>query len=172
MFQNYITKIKNEKIRNATELAKNNLPEYFWTKPASSSKKYHMKITNVKGGLAIHTQICADILLEFYNIVPLTDLEKDIGLSAIILHDGKKYGEGGDWTKSNHDDLAGDWLNELWTEDFEGRNEIINAIRSHNGVWSTTVKPKTKIEKLVHFADYLGSRSFWESYFIKESELK
>jgi|AntAceMinimDraft_10_1070366.scaffolds.fasta_scaffold09298_3 hypothetical protein len=164
--QEYINKIKSNKIKEMTQLAVDNLPEYFYTKPASSTGKYHMKITNVEGGLKIHTQICVEILLQYYNIIPLSDFEKDIGISAMILHDSKKYGEGEKYTKKNHDDLAAKWLSELWKGDFEGKSEIINAVKSHNGKWSTSRQPKSKIDKLVFWSDYMGSRQFWDKFYL------
>ena len=91
-FKQYLNFIKNETIRGRTEYAIDNLPEYFWIKPASSSGRYHLSISNVEGGLVIHTMIATDILLELYNVVALSQFEKDVGISAILLHDCQKYG--------------------------------------------------------------------------------
>jgi len=164
-FKKYINKIKDITIKEKTQIAVDNLPDYFWEVPASSTGKYHISFSQGAGGLYRHTTFAVDIALELFNITKLSNLEKDCIISAVILHDGLKYGKDkGKWTKKDHDDIMADWLLEFWDEDFDGKDIIINSIRSHNGQWSR-IKPNNRIEKLVHVVDYLGSRKFYDEYY-------
>ena len=164
-FDKYINKIKTESIKNNLIKAINDLPEYFYNISASSTNKYHPKFSLGEGGLFRHTTFACDIALELFNIIPFSQFQKDVILSALILHDGRKMGNTQiKHTLKNHDDFQADYLQKFWEEDFEGKNIIIECIRTHAGQWSTTKKPKTKLEKFVHTCDYLASRKIIDKY--------
>jgi 23S rRNA maturation-related 3'-5' exoribonuclease YhaM len=165
----YINKIQNSEIRKNVELAYNSLPEYFQHVPASSSGKYHPKFSLGEGGLIRHVKFACDIALDIFNITNFSDLEKDIILASLILHDGLKYGlENNGHTVKEHDDLMADYLEKLWCGDIELFSEwkiIVNCVRTHMGQWATTVKPSTKLEKFVHWCDYVASRKMFDKYY-------
>lgn len=161
----YVNKIKDVKIRDMTTLAVDNLPEYFWKIPASSTGKYHPSFSLGEGGLVRHTKFAIDIALDLFNIIEFSELEQSIIISAIILHDGLKRGIiESKYTIEDHADVQADYLNEFWDE-FEGKKEIVKCIKRHSGKWSVKEAPKTKLEKFVHTCDYLASRKFYDKYY-------
>jgi|WetSurMetagenome_2_1015567.scaffolds.fasta_scaffold345065_1 hypothetical protein len=164
--QNYIDKIINVEIRHNVELAYKSLPDYFHHGPASSSGKYHPRFSLGEGGLVRHVKFACDIAMELFRIATFTDIEKDIILASLILHDGLKYGfENFDHTIKEHEDLMADHLQKLWSLPFEGKTAVIDCIRSHMGQWATTKKPSTKIEIFVHWCDYIASRKMIDNYY-------
>ena len=168
----YLSKINIKEIKEATEKAIDNLPDYFFSVPASSGGKYHPSFNLGDGGLFRHSCFCVDIILELFNIYTLTEEEKSIIVSALILHDGKKHGEiQSKHTVKSHPIIMANWLRELWKDEMtESLNQVINAISSHMGFWNTSENgnmptPQTKIEKFVHLGDYLGSRKIYDNYY-------
>lgn len=72
------------------------VPDYFWTVPASSTGKNHRPDENIEGGLVKHTaRACAvgEHLLRAYNS-SYGAIQKDLIRSAIILHDSFRSGDG------------------------------------------------------------------------------
>ena len=168
----YLSKIKNEEIRNMLELAIDNLPPYFYEIPASSSSKYHPSFALGRGGLYRHTIITTEIALESFNIMDnFDDLDKDIIITSLLLHDGLKQGltgASGHSTKTHPIDM-GKFLEELW-KDFNNtyKGIIIKCIKSHMGKWDEKgllPTPNTKLERFVHYCDYLSSRrNLWDKF--------
>jgi len=105
----------------------------------------------------------------------LSSDEIDLAIASAILHDGWKKGDGTTkWTTTDHplyavkalksDEIASKILPD---EQFA---IVCGCIASHMGQhWSPDVaflpKPATKLEKLVHNADYLASRKNLEYNF-------
>ena len=183
MLENEINWIQDETIRNTVKWIVDCLPDYFFTVPASSTGKYHPDYALGEGGLLRHTKaavaIAKDLLgLEMYSHT-YSPIEQDIIIAALILHDGLKHGiDHQKYVSALHPQLMTDWLLEQgflngWDE--TQRTTLINAINSHMGQWNTDYrtkkeilpKPKTKIEKFVHQADYLASRKYLEFVFDK-----
>ena len=84
-----------------------------------------------------------------------------------FLHDTAKYGmyEYDKAQYKNHAMLAADHFAEWCYEigDFYKPSEfLLNAIAAHMGQWSTEKedRPFTNIDRCVHMADYMASRSF------------
>lgn len=120
--------------------------------------------------------IAHDLLgLEMYS--KFTDDQKDIMLSALILHDGLKHGENqSKYVLANHPAICEMWLAELDWNKFipdDEFGEISSCVLSHMGQWNTDYKtdkeimpkPKTAMEKFVHQCDYLASRKYLEVNF-------
>ena len=165
MLNKYIKRIKDKTIRCKVLDAVEDLPEYFWKVPASSTGKYHPKFSLGEGGLVRHTSFAVDIALELFNITKFTDFEKDIIISALILHDGRKHGlEESEHTKKDHADIQSDFLDKFWSEDFKGKKEIVDCIRTHMGSFGN-VKPETVLERFVHHCDYIASRKMFDGYY-------
>ena len=91
---------------------------------------------------------------------------KDYVIAACILHDTAKYGIG-EYNKAeykNHAANAAKAFAEYAEQvmDYKPSEFLLNAIRSHMGQWSTEKedRPFTNIDRCVHMADYMASRSF------------
>lgn len=171
LFEQEVSFIKNPKIKNFLELAIDNLPDYFWHIPASSSGKYHPQYALGDGGLARHTIAAANIAynllqLEQYQNIYSTD-EQDCIIAAILLHDGFKQGNGKSntgYTTKDHAIICSEWvISDPIFEPLgmkEDRIVIGELIRTHMGQWDEKNKPTTHIQQFVHLCDYLASRKY------------
>ena len=144
-------------------------PSYFWVDGASSSGKYHPQFSHGTGGLVRHTKavvMFAEELLRLSTYMYMKDEYKDYVIAACILHDTIKYGFGDEIQKEeykNHAQNAAFAFRSFCREcDYEPSEYLLNAMRSHMGQWSTDKddRPFTNIDRCVHLADYLASRSF------------
>lgn len=180
-FEKEISWIKSDNIKKFTEYCLDNLPSYFFIVPASSSGKYHPSYALGNGGLVRHTKAAVAIAHELFNLEmfqkQFTDIEQDLIILSLILHDGKKQGDGnGMHTIFDHPLHAANFVkqsnieSDLLTKEQE--KIVCNAIASHMGQWNTNrgskielPKPIDKIQKFVHMCDYLASRKFIEINF-------
>ncbi|KOC40970.1 hypothetical protein ADU86_13680, partial [Clostridium botulinum] len=95
VFQTEINSINDPNIKQFTIKALESLPDYFWEVPASSTGKYHPQYALGEGGLVRHTKGAVKIALELFNnhtVQDFTSIQKDIIISALLLHDGCKSG--------------------------------------------------------------------------------
>jgi len=173
-FSHELSQIKNDVIYELTVKALYNAPAYFWFVPASSSGKYHPKLSLGISGLVRHTKAAVRIALELFNnpmLCPFpSDLEKDMIISALILHDTCKQGikDDGEHTVYDHPilvrgklkptDMAGE-IDELW-------DAICDIIETHMGPWNKNREgveildvPDTELQKFAHLCDFLASRA-------------
>lgn len=138
-------------------------PLAFWERAASSTGKYHRADENGAGGQVMHTlRVCAmvDHLVRMDN---LPVIERDMLLSAAILHDICKYGVDG---KSEHTFLEHPQLvKDLWEKNLlllpkcEYDSKIINTILQHSGRWGEyPLSLRTHSGRLLHIADFIASR--------------
>ena len=180
IFKTELSYILNPKIKEFTEKALNNLPEYFFSIPASSSGKYHPQYALGEGGLVRHTKSAVRIAVEMFrlDIFKYTEDDKDMIVSSLILHDGFKSGiNNSSHTVTEHPLIV---TNMLRTNtdinsciDEETLNMIIGNIESHMGQFAFDYKtkqkilptPKNKIQHFVHWCDYLASRKCLEFNF-------
>jgi HD superfamily phosphohydrolase YqeK len=145
------------------------VPDYFWTDGASSSGKYHPQFAQGEGGLVRHTKavvMFAEELLRMSSYAYMREEYKDYVIAACILHDTAKYGIG-EFDKSEYKNHAAnaakafaDYAEQVM--DYKPSEFLLNAIASHMGQWSTEKedRPFTNIDRCVHMADYMASRSF------------
>lgn len=170
----------DEKLKKFLKYVIDNLPDYFFVVPASSSGKYHPSYALGDGGLVRHTQAFAIIAHELFNLemFDFTEEERDLILCAIVPHDGLKQGSGkGQHTVFEHPILAANFIKKCNIETggllTDQQEQIVyHAIASHMGQWNTAnyskvtlPKPRTRLEKFVHLCDYLASRKFLELNF-------
>ena len=160
----YLEKVKNEEIKKMLELAIDNIPPYFYEIPSSSTGKYHPSFALGKGGLYRHVCMAVEIALSSFVVMEnFDDLDKDIVITSLLLHDGLKQGLNGSGhtTKTHPIDMA-KFLTELWKDFDNGYKYIIcDCISSHMGQWNekgTLPSPKTKLQRFVHYCDYISSR--------------
>ena len=163
-----------------------NVPDYFFSVPASSSGKYHPSNDLGEGGLVRHSISVArmlDHLLEPYGYFDFDEEQKELLKIAALFHDCMKSGTQEEYEKCKHTKF----LHPLYAANFimttaiktaysyEKALFIYNAVISHMGQWNTNATgelptPKTPDQKVLHLADYLASRKdinmeFDEVYF-------
>lgn len=195
-FQNELKWIKNKDIRKFAIETISVLPDYFFVIPASSTGKYHPSYSLKEGGLVRHTKgavLIAKTLLDLEmfgeqwngdNDLPwnnnFIDEEKDIIITALLLHDGVKHGiEGGRYSVATHPTDMVKFINnndkvyQILSATTIGR--ICDCIASHMGEFNKDYKtkeeilpkPESNMQKFVHLCDYLASRRFIEINFTK-----
>jgi HD superfamily phosphohydrolase YqeK len=170
MFTNEIARIQNESLRNAvTEYMTTAVPAYFFEIGASSSGKYHPCFSQGQGGLVRHTKAVVMMLDELMKLSAnayMPQEYKDAAYAAAIMHDTCKYGMTAEMDKSQYADHAKNaainWETFCAEAGLTFSPFIGMAIRSHMGQWTTEKedKPFTNIDRVVHMADYIASRSF------------
>ena len=155
------------------------LPDYFFKVPASSTGKYHPRYTQGEGGLVRHTKAAVCIAqelmrLELYSqIIPVHDHI----IMALLLHDGWKHGpitEDGSynqWTTPDHARVCANWLTSKdWGALKNHMDFVASLILTHMGQWNMNnqtgeifaPKPENAAQCFVHTCDYLASRKFLE----------
>lgn len=168
-FEREINLIVDEDLRMVVKSYMNDFtPDYFWFDGASSSGKYHPAFAQGVGGLVRHTKavvMFAEELLRMSSYAYMKEEYKDYVIAACIVHDTCKYGIE-DFDKAEYKNHAANAANafSVWCEDcgFRCPELLTNAIRAHMGQWSTNKedRPFTNIDRCVHLADYMASRSF------------
>ena len=144
------------------------VPQYFFEIGASSSGKYHPKFSQGVGGLVRHTKAVSLVAEELLRMSPYmysTDEQKDLIRVACIAHDTAKYGKT-EFDKKlykQHAENAGELVSQAWKEYFEEDCPflLVNSISAHMGQWGKT-KMMTSLDRCVHQADYVASRSFFD----------
>jgi len=180
-FEKELNLIKDPIVRDIAEQGVKLIPDYFYHVPASSSGKYHPSYTIGDEGLYRHVKAAVSIAKMLFNIHDFTDLEEDIIVASLILHDGWKQGLDGSGGKTLHTHplIAGDVLSELVVVENGGEQLVLNSIcsniESHMGQWTTSQYdetvlplPETKMQKFVHLCDYIASRKPLEYNFAVE----
>lgn len=172
MFEEELTLIKNDEIRETTARLLDGAPEYFWHVAASSSGKYHPAYALGEGGLARHVKAAVKFANHLFVISDFTEKEQDYIISALLLHDILKHGRDGDvgHTVFEHPILAAEYIRENASGEYA---EVVSSLVStHMGQWTTSKyssvvlqAPQTKLQKFVHECDYLASRKDIEVLF-------
>ena len=137
----------------------------FFTAPSSSSGRYHPADEINDGGLILHTcrdVVMADHLGEFYGV---TTKEKDILKTALILHDSWKGGDPWAGYAQDHGDLAAQHIATLPGGNTKDGKTVQRLVANHMAQWNKKADkskdpriPADKLEQIVSYADYLGSR--------------
>lgn len=176
VFEKELDWIENENIKEFCTKAIAGLPDYFFEVAASSTGKYHPEYALGNGGLVRHTKaalyIAKDLLtLEMFSKKFDSDT-KDLIITAIILHDGKKHGDSySKYTVVDHPVLVAEYVREVNDSihllDNEQLKKLFEMIVSHMGQWNTDrykneimPKPTKSCESFVHLCDYLASRKY------------
>lgn len=171
-FERELALIKNGVLRDMVReyLDSPFVPEYFWKIGASSSGKFHPIFAQGNGGLVRHTKavvMFAEELLKMSSYAYMRDDYKDYVIAACIIHDTAKYGTADEMDKTAYAQHAPNAANSfnlfccsVWGH--SAPEMLLGAIRSHMGQWSTDKddRPFTQIDRCVHMADYMASRSF------------
>ena len=174
VFKVELDRFKHDNVRLSTEMILEEIPEYFYEMPASTSGRFHPAFSLGEGGLVRHVKVAMRILEEMYRDTAFgeyDDYTKDLMRMALLLHDGFKSGiEFCGHTRSDHPVLMSDYL--LNNQDRldltkEDTAFVARLIRCHMGPWNKDREgneimpvPKTREELLVHLCDYIASRNF------------
>ena len=183
VFIKELSYIKDARILENSKKMIEMLPDYFYEVPASSTGKYHPSFAQGDGGLLRHTKaavrIAHEILSDECLCTGYTDIEKDLVIIALIMHDGCKYGfEKGKYTLVNHPMLAAklirDNKDKLTLTDDE-LNLLCGMIEAHMGPFNKDFNgnvmmplPKNKYEQFVHMCDLLASKRFLDIKFTND----
>lgn len=168
-FERELNLIQDEELRMVVKAyLVERVPDYFWEDGASSSGKYHPQFSQGIGGLVRHTKavvMFAEELLRMSSYAYMKEEYKDYVIAACIVHDTMKYGLG-EYDKSEYKNHARNaaYAFKMFAKecDYQVSEFLLNAIASHMGQWSTEKedRPFTNIDRCVHMADYMASRSF------------
>jgi len=180
-FNKELTYIKNKNNVSDTKYLINKLPDYFFKEAASSTGKYHPSFAQGEGGLLRHTKLAVRIaydLLENESIGnKFSDMEKDLIIMALILHDGFKYGEvKSTFTRFDHPLVVSKFIMENKARlkmKIEDIRTLCTIIESHMGPWTVDKytkkeilpKPTSEIQKFVHMCDFLSSKKYLDTKF-------
>ena len=168
-FARELDMIIDEDLRQVVKCYLNNrVPSYFWKIGASSSGRYHPVFAQGTGGLIRHTKavvMFAEELLRMSSYAYMKDEYKDYVIAACIIHDTAKYGMDEEMDKEafkDHATNAAKMFQEYCGDEYHISEYLLNAVASHMGQWSTDKddRPFTNIDRCVHMADYMASRSF------------
>lgn len=179
-FIDKINEISSERLREVCLAMVEDIPDYFWTVPASSSGKYHPSCDLGEGGLVRHSIMVYTIAMDLVTsemFVRDNEANRDIARVAALFHDCIKSGpvaEDGsfsDHTVFEHPRFASDFVRKHLIEaniDDLTTNMICDAIYTHMGKWcvdrygdaKALSKPRTDFEKMIHLADYMASRKY------------
>ena len=66
-FEKELNLIKNENVKNLTSKVLIDAPQWFFTKPASSSGNFHPEYVRGEGGLMMHTKAVVYLLKEMFR---------------------------------------------------------------------------------------------------------
>ena len=174
-----IMKITDTDLQTACIKMMGEIPDYFWTVPASSSGKYHPQCDLGEGGLVRHSIMvatCAEDLVISEMFVRDCPVNRDIARVAALFHDTWKNGiadekgEYGTHTVHEHPKFASEFVRKALEDaniDPLKVEMICGAIYTHMGKWCVSKysevalsKPRTDFEKMVHIADYMASRKY------------
>ena len=174
--QSVLNTFENDDIKDFAIVLLDNLPEYIWRVPASSTGKYHPAYSLGEGGLMRHQIAVVRFLnffleLEQYNKI-IHSRERDLLRVAGLIHDGRKSGSQSDYERSKYTKFDHPLQMAAVIRSYDGKylnhNEIeliAHCIESHMGSWNVDKKtgeclpkPEDLHQELVHLADYLASR--------------
>lgn len=187
MISTFIESLENNNMKEFAVLILNDLPEYWWNVPASSSRKYHPQYVSGDYGLFYHSyavcqfSIWAMGLEQYQN--KFTSIERDAIKIVSLTHDGLKHGiEEKGHTVWEHPLL----ISERY-KSYKGKvdvdDDIIdfmsNIVSSHMGQWNENKKnsillpkPLSEAQQLVHIFDYFASRKTCEINFEDVAPIK
>lgn len=175
ILETLLNSFETEEIRNYCKDMIEEIPDYIFTIPSSTSFKYHNKTQCQPHGQIFHILMFGEIMnyilgLEYVQERCSDPRRRDCLRCTPIFHDAIKCGlNGSQYTVHEHPILAGEWVRNTVVEhdvDVDTKSFIARLCESHSGQWTSTnrsktilPKPETEEQFLVHLCDYLSSRS-------------
>ena len=175
VFKELLDKFETEEVRLYCEDMIENIPDYIFTMPSSTSGKFHNATQCLPHGQIYHIIMFGAIMN--YRLALKCNKEKfdnpvhrDAMRCVPIFHDAVKCGwNGSAFTVHDHPMLAGQWVRETDVEhniDDKIKEMIARMCERHSGEWTSSKRskvvlpePETEMEILVHECDILSSRS-------------
>jgi len=116
------------------------IAEDFWFVPSSSSGRYHPPENNLTPlGLMVHNVKACAIANRLFGFFGVSEqIEKDIVIGAILLHDSYKGGWKSDWAGmvKEHGYIAVSYLAELELEPEYIKSKLLLCIETHMSRWA------------------------------------
>lgn len=152
------------------------IPEYIFEMPASTSGKYHNKTQCQKYGLLFHMFMFASIVEHRLRLdwnrefIGPTAIERDMIRCIPFFHDALRCGwNGGEHTMIEHPLLAAGWVRNSKVEHDipqDYKDDMAEMCERHSGQWNTNkqgvaimAKPELDREIFIHECDILSSRA-------------
>lgn len=175
VFKELLDKFETEEVRLYCEDMIENIPDYIFTMPSSTSGKFHNATQCLPHGQIYHIIMFGAIMN--YRLALKCNKERfdnpvhrDAMRCVPIFHDAVKCGwNGSTFTVHDHPMLAGQWVRETKVEhdiNDEIKEMIARMCERHSGEWTSSKRsrvvlpePETDMEILVHECDILSSRS-------------
>ena len=175
ILMNEINLITTVYIKEWTIKVLENTLDYFFKAPASSTGKYHPICTCKEGGLVIHVKRAVYIANRLCSGWGITQLDRDIVISATILHDIAKVANLKENSKISYEQYENHPINgkDLLFSTLNSKENIVspfaeiiieigNCIQNHIGLWTPEkvkkpIKDYTLLELVVYTADYMAT---------------
>ena len=180
LVERIVDSIENEDLKELCIAILDDMPDYIWHVPGSSSGKYHPSTDLGEGGLIRHqiavARFCNWKLELEQNQNKFDSRQRDCLRIACLCHDGRKSGEeDSGHTVHEHPRLMFEAVKRLekkFPQLVDEIDMIANCIDTHMGQWNTNkksevvlLKPITLVQEFVHECDYLASRKDIELQF-------
>lgn len=175
VFKELLDQFETEEVRLYCEDMIENIPDYIFTMPSSTSGKFHNATQCLPHGQVYHIIMFGAIMnyrlaLKCNKGKFNNPMHRDAMRCVPIFHDAVKCGwSGSTFTVHDHPMLAGTWVRETKVEhniDSEIKEMIARMCERHSGEWTSSKRspvilpePETEMEILVHECDILSSRS-------------
>jgi len=173
-FFKLVDSIETPEIKKFVYEGFNMISEDFWMVPTSSSGKYHPPESNLTPmGLMVHCVKACTIAKGLFGFFGVTEqIEKDIVIGAILLHDSYKGGWTDDWDAMipEHGYIAVSYLAELELEPEYIKRKLLSAVRVHMSRWSRPFASVTEflfpdnMQLIVALSDMIASLKSFSFY--------
>lgn len=175
VFEPQLNKFETEEMRLYCEDMIEQIPDYIFEMPSSTSGKYHNATQCLPHGQIYHIIMFAEIMnyrlaLKGNQEKFKSPVQRDAMRCTPIFHDALKCGTNGSaYSVHEHPMLAGKWVREAKVEhdiDNKVKEAIACMCERHSGEWTTSKRsgtvlpePENAMELFVHECDYLSSRN-------------
>jgi hypothetical protein len=166
-FAEEISQIKNMSLVTIIEYILDKADSDFWEMPASSSGVNHPKTSNGKGGQIKHIQSAFWIAHTLCESFQLKQIQKDVVLSAVLLHDICKHS----YNIDTHAEEGADFIrnccikmteNGMLSTKFQWVETLALLVENHMGPYSDNYTSDNMFQAIVHSADMISSRAWCE----------
>lgn len=175
VFEPMLTNFETDLIKNYFVDMIQEIPDYIFTMPSSTSGKYHNKTQCEAYGQVYHAYMFSEILNYRLNLKGNKEkycnpILRDCMRCVPVFHDAIKCGlNGSQHTVHEHPMLAHDWvLNTAVEHDIDQKliKLIAEMCAAHSGEWTSSKRskvvlpePKNDMELFIHECDILSSRN-------------
>lgn len=173
VFRKYLDMLSDDELRQIVEsYLLNGVPEYFWV--IGEDGFVAPEFTKGYGGLVRHTMTVTEIAIQLFNKPPyhFNDFERDVVITACLIHDTVKYGIEHDDRiyedmfrmlykgYAKHGENVAEYFKKFVKDNY---NYVVDenlslAVRFH----ASAVYPSTRIAQCVYDANYLANLSVAE----------